>query len=138
MANKLTTVIDAIQAQLETLSSLKAVQRGLINPVTEKNLPVVALAAHRLRRRDGVWECDLLIQAMPTRDSTIDPDEATADLVAELQDKIEALIDAGTAGGYIAEPVWDCWYTPGSGKFPLRPVGAVGMTTIAIDGALKT
>jgi len=137
MANKLTTVIDNIETALKTIGNL-TVKRGLINPLTEKNPPVVSLAASRFRRRDDTWMCELLIQAVAVRDSATDPDEAAANLAADMQDKIDGIVNAGTAGGWIAEPTWECWYAAASGDFPARPVGVLGLTTVRIDGALKS
>lgn len=139
--NKLTTVVDNIEAALAALvdsGTLKQVVRGIINPLEHKNVPAVAIAVSRLRRRDATWLCDLLIAGVTQRSSKTDPDEAVADLVAELDYAITAMVSAGTAGAYIAEPTWDCWYMPGSESFPLRPVGAIGQTTIRIDGDLKS
>lgn len=141
MANKLTPVVDNIEAAyqaLVTAGTIKKVERGVVNMLTYHNPPVAAISVSNLRRRDSTWLCDLVIQLLAARESTTDPDEAVVDLIAEGQAALDALRAAGTAGAYIAEPRWDCWYSAGSQDVPIRPAGAIGMTTVRIDGALKS
>lgn len=146
MANKFDTVMDAIELKLKELVSqdgtgvLKAVERRVITPLTEVRAPVLGLVLTRARRRGGPvgaapWEADVLLM-LCTRSKNTKADESITDLVAEADAKIEALVDAGTAGGGIDGPSWDFWYH-GIGD-ALVPVGAMGTLRISVEGPLKT
>lgn len=146
MANKIDTVMDAIKTKLDELVSvdgtgvLKAVQRRVISPLTESNVPILGLVVSRMRRRGGPaggapWEAQALVM-LCARGKSTKADESITNLVAEVDAKIEALIDAGTAGGAIDGPEWDYWYQ-GIGD-SLVPVGAIGALRISVEGPLKT
>jgi len=140
VANKLTILTDAIDAKLQALvaaGTVKGVSRGIIDPLKHKVAPWVALALSRLRRDDRTWIAQMLIQVLPQRASTVDPDEAITDLIAEIEAQLDALRAACTAGGVFDRPNYEYWYTPGSGDFPTRPIGAIGMLDLRIDAPLK-
>ncbi len=140
MANRIDTVMDAIETKLKTLVAadgtgvFKAVERAVINPLTANNPPVISLVISRLYREGATWTADVLVMIMADKTSAT-PDQRVTELVANADGAISALIDAATAGGVIDRPVWDFWYAAGSSN-PQSLVGAIGGLTIRVEDPL--
>jgi len=143
MANKISNVIGAIERGLAGLvvdGRLKAVQRRIINPLTEAQLPVLGLMPSTLRRDGGprgsrTWVCQLLLM-LAVRRGAGELDERIIDAVAAVDAAVDAVADAGTSGGVIQAPTWDLWAHPVEGA--LQPVGAMGTLEIRVEGPLAT
>lgn len=141
MANKIDTVIDAVETKLNELVEadgsgvLAAVERGVINPLKGQQLPVCGVAPSRFRREGAIWVCEMLIM-LAARTGTGDADTAITDVLIEVDAAIEALVDAGTAGGVIDDPVWDSWYQPRGDS--LAVVGAIATLRFKVESPLKT
>jgi len=137
MANKISTCLANIETGLNTLVSetLKAVRREVINPVKEKNLPVLGISISRLRRtEDDCWHVDVLLQLVAFRGDD-ESDETLIDLLKAITANIDAKIAAGNIGGRVHLPIWDTWHTLASGG-ALRKIGAVGAMEIVVADAL--
>jgi len=137
MANKISTCLGNIETGLGSLVSdtLKAVKREVINPMTEKNLPVLGISISRFRRtEDDCWHTDVLLQLVAFRGGD-ESDETLIDLVKAITANIQALIDAGSAGGHVHLPIWDTWHTMAAGG-ALRKIGAVGSLEIVVADPL--
>ncbi len=140
MANKIDITLDAIETKLNTLvpATVKVVTRRIINPFTEHSVPVIGLAISRLHRERGnSWIADVLIMIAANKGG-VEADQTVTELVAEVDDKIDELVTAGTAGGMIDTPMWDFWYDAASMETPLQHVGAIGGLRIRVESSLKT
>ncbi len=143
MSNKIDTVVGNIVTKLEELVEadgtgvFKAVQRAVINALTEINPPIFALAVDRLQCDQGTWTAHVLLQIAANRGGSA-ADTTVTDLIAEADAKIRELAAAGTAGGGIDQIIWDPWYTPGRSSGYLDHVGAIGALRIRVDNPLKT
>lgn len=141
MSNKIDTVMDAVETKLNELVEsdgsgiLKVVKRGVINPLKAQQTPVVGVAPSRFRRETDIWICEMLLM-LACRTGGGDADAAITDVLIEVDAKIEALVDAGTAGGVIDSPVWDSWYTPRRDQMAL--VGAIASLRFRLEAPLKT
>ena len=141
MANKIDTLIDAVETKLNELVAadgtgvLKAVKRGVINPLKQQQVPVCGVAPSRFRREGDIWVCEILLM-LAVRAGTGDADAAITDVLIEVDAKIEALVDAGTAGGFIDDPFWDSWYQPRGDS--MACVGAMATLRFKVEAPLKT
>ncbi len=142
MANKIDTVIDAVETALNALvlsGVLIAVKRGVINPLKQQQVPVCSLAPDSAVRRGGEGDkanWDVLVQVQVcTRAEKSVCDQKITDLVAEVQGKIDALNASDSPGGVFDMPRWNFWYRTGDTGVP---IGAVANLRIQITGTLKT
>jgi hypothetical protein len=142
MANKLDNAIQAVKEALETLVSngvLRSVKRGIIEPLTEIEQPVLAFAVSRVQRTGGPvaareYTCEIALQLVCRRGEG-DVDDPFLDVLGEVDACLDSLSVAGTAGAAIDAPVWDAWYVPQDEA--LVPVGAIGSLRIRVRGPLK-
>ena len=138
MANKISTVVDNIEAGLAALvpDTIHAVKRKVINAQTEKNPPVLGISVSRFwRSADDNWHAMVLLQLV-TRKGGDSVDDATIDLAGAVAANIQATIDAGDIGGHVDKPVFDTWHNR-SGEH-LALVGVVATLDIEITGPLTT
>ena len=143
MANKIDNVIDNLETQLKTLVSadgtgvLKSVERRIPNPFAERNPPVLGLVISRVYREIGkIWIAEGGLFLVANKGQTT-ADETITELVAEIDAQIEALMNSGSAGGSIDNPIFDFWYAPNADNGPLMHVGATGSLRIRVEGPLK-
>ena len=143
MANKISNVITKIAAALEALVTagvIRKVYRRPVNPLTERNVPCVAVLASRHQRRGGPagsrdWHSEVLIQVLARQGAVAD--EAFLDLMAEVDGALETLAAGGTAGGLLDSPLWDDWYNPSADGAQLLRVGSLGTLSITVEAPLK-
>jgi hypothetical protein len=138
MSNRISAILDDLEVELAALVSagdIRAVTRGVIQPLTAAAVPAVGLAISRLARFDKRgWTAEVLIQ-LAIDSGAEAAEERTIDAVAAVDAKILAFADSGRAGGNIDGPTWDTWFVP-TNEGRLTRVGAIGSMRIVIDGQL--
>ena len=145
MANKIDTAMDALETKLKELVEadgtgvLKAVERRIINPLTETNLPICGLLPAEAFRHGGQaatadWEVPVLVMVC-TRAKGVQADQTITEIIAEIQAKVDALNASDAPGGVFDLPRWDFWYNL---RLTDVPVGAWGSLRIKFTGTLKT
>jgi hypothetical protein len=145
MANKVDTLMDAVETKLAELVSadgtgvLKAVERRVINALTEPRVPILGLVPSDATRRGGqgataAWEVAVLVM-LCTRAKDVACDESITEIMAEIMGKLDALNASDSPGGSIDMPGWHFWYRIGDSEVP---VGAWGTLRLGVTGTLKT
>jgi len=147
VANRLSTIVAAFETAANTLvpATLKAVQRGPINPFTEVDRQAPSLGIYVSRAgwdggpADDPAQGAVVILELVTQQATGDLDETILDLVAEIENVILAAMAAnsGLGGGAVRSFDVEPWYHVDT-THPLVPVGAVMRCRISFDGKLKT
>ena len=140
MANQISTILDRLEAHLASVvaaGDLRAVVRGVINPLTVAAAPALGFTVSRLARSDGAhWTADVLL--MLAVDSGADAaEERTIDAVAAVEESIATFKESGRSGGKIDGPTWDTWFIP-TNDGRLQRVGAIGGMRIVVSGKLRT
>jgi hypothetical protein len=114
--------------------------RTLLDPMSAVNVPALSLLWNSLRRVGGpvgkrTYVLELLVQVL-TRNAANNCDDAISDLLIEIDDALETLANAGTAGGVIDQPRWESWHDL---RFePLSACGAACILQVQIQGPLRT
>jgi len=146
MANRIDNCLDSIEAKLKAdlvkadgTGVLKVVERRIINPLIEVNVPVFSFVPSRGERKGEQgsyqdWDIALLGQ-LCTRGKNTKCDEAVTELAGEIMASLKAWNDGNAPGGVIDVPVWDFWYQPH--QQALVPVGALFAMRLQLDGQLK-
>ncbi len=138
MSNKITRVMDALQAGQEELIAsevLMAVERDPIDGFTPVKTPLVTLSVSRMRRVDKKkWSVDVLMQiAMesvgPVREG------ALIEVIAHVIGKVDQVADSDGPGGTIESPMFDFWCIPGPNGV-LKRIGAIGGMVITVADPL--
>lgn len=143
MSYKLNDILNSLTtklAELVTAGTVEAVVGRVINPLTEVNLPVVAILATRGRRLGGPegsrdWSVAVEI-ALAVRQGEDAKGKQLRILTAEIDAKLEEWEASGTGGGVIANYEFNDWYHP-KAKDALSPVGCVFSFDLKIEGPLK-
>lgn len=143
MSYKLNNILDSLTTALGDLVTdgiVVAVVDRIINPLTEVNLPIVAILATRGRRLGGPegnrdWSVMVEI-ALAVRQGENAKGKNLNIIKAEIDAALEAWEASGTGGGTISNYEWNDWYHP-KAKDALSPVGCVFSFDLAIEGPLK-
>lgn len=137
MANRLNTTYEAIKAAIETLVAdghLREVDSSVLIPARDRSkAPRGSVLLSRAYRSQGnTWVGEVTILALlRARDQVQD----VTDMMARLDDAIETLRAAGTAGAQIHNPTWDYWYDT-TGESGAALVGVMGGVRITLRGPL--
>jgi hypothetical protein len=125
------TALDA----LVTDGYFRAVLEDVINPFSAKQTPVLGMLVARWSRATHVWTAEILLMLVAT--ASCSPPEKHARILTGLVDeKLDALAAAGTAGCALAKPVWETWRSRQMSESPLVQVGALGNLTITVNDPL--
>jgi len=143
MANKIDTNLDAIVTKLEELVEadgtgvLKEVVPRLVNPFTEAKVPICGIVPRQARRdsRKGYWDVAIDLRVC-TKSKEAEAAQTISEIVAAVQEKLDALTDGSTPGWDLDMPGWFFWFALGPQY--LAPVGARTMLRMTIHGDLKT
>jgi hypothetical protein len=110
---------------------IRLICRRVLNPANDADLTVPALSIlpSRWQREDREWTCVVGLQIISRSREDV-ADQTVLELCARVDDKVCELIDAGTAGGLIDQPVWDGWYSRANG---LALIGAAGSLRIRVN-----
>lgn len=136
MSNKISVVMDALETALGGLVTdgvLKAVARGVIDPLTEPNTPKMSILIEKFWRESTTWFAQVLVMLAAVRGGDA-PEDVVIEICAAADAKITELIEAGTAGGVIDQPKWEVGLglaqmgtggqlTPGIGTLRIRVEG---------------
>jgi len=140
VANKIDTLLDAIETGLNTLVEadgggvLKAVQRGIVDPLTAMKLPVAAILPSEAVRSGGTdWNVDVLLMVC-TRCKGDEADATISEIMGEIETVIDGVAASDAPGGAIDMPRWDFWYRPGQHNVP---VGAWATLRLQVTGPIK-
>ena len=142
MSNRIDTAMSAIETALKTLVEtngtgvLKAVERRLINPHLEQNVPVlglVPLRADRVGGAGGTWTVTVQL-ALCTRGKRDEGGADASEIMAAVQGAINTLAATSKTGWQVDLPGWTFWFA-NLGDY-LVPCGARGTLRITISGDL--
>jgi hypothetical protein len=136
MANKLSTVLDAIEAkisELVTSGQVKAVRRRPLIAAEENNPPVVGLVLDRFSRDGRIWVARAMVLIV-VKAGESEAEEAAVEMVKLVDGKIDECRNSGTAGGAIDTPEWQTWAIPAGQGTGLQIAGAMGTVRIRVDG----
>lgn len=128
MANKIDTVMDNLQAELDELvvaGTLKSVTRAVLEPAAVHDPPALGLVVSRIHREDETWFADVGIFLVANRGG-LTVDEAVTELVGLIDGKITEAVDGSALGGHVNRPDWNFWYMPTGQSTGWQHVGAVG------------
>ena len=138
MANKLSRALGNIETKLKELvtdGSLRAVERRVIRPFQEMQLPVLGIKITQYGRQAGkVWTADVVLMLATQAGAGAD-DEPNIDLAGKVDKKIQALADSGSAQCLIDAPTWEPWEAAREGG-ALAPIGNLGGLKITVDEPL--
>ena len=144
MANAVDTALDALAGAtylgaLVTAGTLKAVERRILNALTEPTVPVLGIVPSAMYRQiktatTEYWHVDLLLM-LCTRAKGIECDESITDLAASVMGTLNAFNVADAPGGVVNQARWDFWYALGITDVP---VGAITTAVLRVEGPLKT
>lgn len=142
MANKLDNVLDVIEAKLGdlvTAETVKAVQRGVVNPLEVVNPPVIGLVPGHAERVGGPnltreWTASVLMMVC-TKGKGAEAGQTITELMGEIEAALDGLPTDGTLGGTVDMGRFDFWYHAPTGG--AVPVGAWAILTIKTTGSLK-
>jgi predicted transcriptional regulator len=139
MANKIDTAISAIQtklAELVTAGTVKAVAQEMHDPISEQRFPVIGLLFMGASRAGGtaapLWRADVVLRIVQRTKAGASSSTIT-DLIKAVQEKLDAVSNAGTFAGAIELGNWQAWYHFGVANVP---VGASCAMRIQFEGSL--
>ena len=142
MANKLDNAVVAIIAALQGdlvkadgTGVLKSVERRVVIP-GEANVPAAGVVMARFHREDTTWIGEVLV-TLVTNKGGLGLDTSVTEICAEIDASIETLVNNGTAGVVIDQPMFDPWYHATNANSPLCHVGATGSLRIRGESPLK-
>jgi len=151
VANRLSTLISAVVAGLETLvdaGTLASVRRGVLNPLTEPTggLPVAAVMVDDPRAEAGppggeAWQAVLYVAVACRSVAATPKDQTLLDLVAEVDAALAAVRTGGSAGGLVGSCRWETWpfgLADRADSVAPETLAAVGRVEVKVDGGLKT
>jgi len=140
MANKISTVLDAIETGLGNIDGLTVVRRA-VRPFREPNLPAAGIVVDGSPREVEAedwskWPVAVLIGLL-VRKGDQDQDAAILDLVSEALVAVKAVADSDAPGGLIDQPRFSLWAAAqASDEKPLALVGAVIELRVTVEGPL--
>lgn len=141
MANKIDNVVDKLATQIATLvkadgsGTLKRCLRGVIEPSSHPNTPVLAMAVSSLRRDSTTWTAQVILQLVANAGGQT-VDQAVTDLIAAVDAQVAAFVDSANPGGHVDRPDWELWYRPDGDLGALAHVGALGTLRVRVEDPL--
>ncbi len=143
MANKINNVIANLAAGLASITgpattagkSLRAVRRALFTPDMVALPPALGIVLDNFHREGDTW-ISIVALRLAANKGGLEFDQSITELVAAIQDSVEAVEAAGALGGTIDDFKWQVWYMPSANPSGLDQVGAVGELRIRTSGPL--
>lgn len=139
MANKIDTLIDAVQTKLEelvTAGTVKAVEQKLHDPMQEQRVPLIGIVPLSAARRGGSaapqWVVTAAIRVLARCKASAGSGTLT-ELIAAVQAKLDALSDSGTFGAALELGNWELTY---HFQVSQSPVAAAAMMKLTFEGNL--
>ena len=139
MANKIDNALDVIATTLTDAAIVKAVERGVVNPATVANPPVIGLVPSRSKRTGGPnptrsWTTSVLMMVCTSAKGSAAGEKIT-ELMADVEAALDGLPADGSLGANVEMEGWDFWYHAPTGG--AVPVGAWAALKIETSGPLK-